>query len=176
MSCGILHVLVNCTDMCNGFLLPTTGVNPANAFSVLRKHQSNGPLVNSEFYPGWLDHWGSGHQTRSSAQIALYLDKILALNASVNIYMFEGGTNFGFMNGELLSLIVMCLYSRTFLQWLFLELILQNKTGHLMVFTQCSINSDSPDVDVNRSPFVRQRTERIGLLLGREHQRTVSGV
>ena len=28
---------------------------------------------------------------------------ILALNASVNLYMFEGGTNFGFMNGEWLS-------------------------------------------------------------------------
>ena len=47
---------------------------------------------------------------------------------------------------------------------------LQNKTGHLMVVTQCSIlNRDSPDVDENRSPFVRQRTERIELHSGREH-------
>ena len=31
-----------------------------------------------------------------------------------------------------------------------------------MVFTQCSIlNRDSPDVDENRSQFVKQRTERI---------------
>ena len=38
--------------------------------------------------------------------------------------------------------------------------ILQNKDGHLMVFTQCSIlNHDSYDVDENRSPSVRQRTE-----------------
>jgi len=67
---------------------------------VLRKFQPNGPLVNSEFYPGWLDHWGSGHQERNAANIGKYLDKILAMNASVNLYMFEGGTNFGFMNGE----------------------------------------------------------------------------
>ena len=39
-----------------------------------------------------------------------------------------------------------------------------------MVFTQCSIlNSDSPDVNENRSPFVRQRTEKIELHLGRKH-------
>ena len=53
---------------------------------------------------------------------------------------------------------------------IFLEWILQNQAGHLMVFTQCSIlNRDSPDVDEKRSPFVRQRTERIELHLGREH-------
>jgi len=56
--------------------------------------------VNSEFYPGWLDHWAEEHQKTEAATIALYLDKILAMNASVNLYMFEGGTNFGFMNGE----------------------------------------------------------------------------
>lgn len=28
-----------------------------------------------------------------------YLKKILEANASVNFYMFHGGTNFGFMNG-----------------------------------------------------------------------------
>ena len=39
-----------------------------------------------------------------------------------------------------------------------------------MVFTQCSIpNPDSSDVDENRGPFVRQRTQRIELHLGRKH-------
>jgi len=56
--------------------------------------------VNSEFYPGWLDHWAEEHQKREAATIGLYLDKILAMNASVNMYMFEGGTSFGFMNGR----------------------------------------------------------------------------
>ena len=50
---------------------------------------------------------------------------------------------------------------------LFLEWILQNKAGHLMVFTQCSIlNRVSPVVDENRSPFVSQRTEGIELHFG----------
>lgn len=26
-------------------------------WQLLRKYQPNGPLVNSEFYPGWFTHW-----------------------------------------------------------------------------------------------------------------------
>ena len=73
--------------------------DPSAAFAVMRKFQPKGPLVNTEFYTGWLDHWGEAHQTRPAAMVAQVLDKILYMNASVNFYMFEGGTNFGFMNG-----------------------------------------------------------------------------
>lgn len=73
--------------------------DPTVPFKQQRKFQPKGPLVNSEYYTGWLDHWGEPHQRRNATTIAFYLDKILAMNASVNMYMFEGGTNFGFMNG-----------------------------------------------------------------------------
>ena len=73
--------------------------DPAVSFRPQRDYEPHGPLVNSEFYTGWLDYWGYPHQQRDSAQVANCLDKILALNASVNMYMFEGGTNFGFWNG-----------------------------------------------------------------------------
>ncbi|CAH3124647.1 unnamed protein product [Pocillopora meandrina] len=92
LECGSLPSLFTTVDF-------GPGVDPAVPFNLLRKYQPNGPLVNSEFYPGWLDHWAEQHQTRNAAEFAIYLDKILALNASVNMYMFEGGTNFGFMNG-----------------------------------------------------------------------------
>lgn len=69
--------------------------------------------MNSEFYPGWLDHWAEQHQTRNAAEFAIYLDKILALNASVNMYMFEGGTNFGFMNGMWGNMVVGHSYQQT---------------------------------------------------------------
>ena len=35
--------------------------------------------------------------------------------------------------------------------WLSLEWILQNKAGHLMMFTQRSIYRDSTDVDKNKA-------------------------
>ncbi|CAH3193164.1 unnamed protein product, partial [Porites evermanni] len=92
IDCGSLPTLFTTVDF-------GAGEDPAGAFSHLRKYRPHGPLVNSEYYPGWLDHWGGGHQKRQASQIAKYLDEILALNASVNLYMFEGGTNFGFMNG-----------------------------------------------------------------------------
>lgn len=28
-----------------------------NHWRALRRYQPNGPLVNSEYYPGWLTHW-----------------------------------------------------------------------------------------------------------------------
>lgn len=60
-----------------------TGQEPSNVFSILRAHRASGPLVNSEFYPGWLDRWGESHQKRTTEDVCNYLDKILAYNASV---------------------------------------------------------------------------------------------
>ena len=73
--------------------------DPAAQFKAQRDYQPKGPLVNSEFYTGWLDYWGKPHQTRNPVEVANTLDLILKLNASVNMYMFEGGTNFAFWNG-----------------------------------------------------------------------------
>jgi beta-galactosidase len=76
------------------------GSNPASCFKNLRTFQSKGPLVNSEFYTGWLDHWGDHMSRVDSKALAKSLDNLLSYgNSSVNMYMFEGGTNFGFWNG-----------------------------------------------------------------------------
>lgn len=75
------------------------GVTTKPDFSPQRQYEAHGPLVNSEFYTGWLDHWGEPHQRRDGTQFANSLDILLKMNASVNMYMFEGGTNFGFWNG-----------------------------------------------------------------------------
>nr|XP_045002833.1 beta-galactosidase-1-like protein isoform X2 [Jaculus jaculus] len=55
--------------------------------------------VNSEYYTGWLDYWGQNHSTRSSPDVTRGLESMLKLGASVNMYMFHGGTNFGYWNG-----------------------------------------------------------------------------
>ncbi|KAK7912896.1 hypothetical protein WMY93_013107 [Mugilogobius chulae] len=61
--------------------------------------EPKGPLVNSEFYTGWLDHWGSHHSVVSADTVAKSLNEILLTGANVNLYMFIGGTNFGYWNG-----------------------------------------------------------------------------
>ncbi|MBZ3880616.1 Beta-galactosidase-1-like protein [Sciurus carolinensis] len=73
--------------------------NMTKIFALLRKYEPHGPLVNSEYYTGWLDYWGQNHSTRSIVPIARGLENMLKLGASVNMYMFHGGTNFGYWNG-----------------------------------------------------------------------------
>ena len=58
------------------------------------------PLMCMEFWNGWFDAWGDEeHHTTSSEKAGAELDELLK-RGSVNFYMFEGGTNFGFMAGR----------------------------------------------------------------------------
>lgn len=57
------------------------------------------PLMCMEFWNGWFDAWGEEHHTTAPQKAAAELDAFLE-RGSVNFYMFEGGTNFGFMSGK----------------------------------------------------------------------------
>ncbi|XP_027703623.1 beta-galactosidase isoform X2 [Vombatus ursinus] len=92
LQCGSLQGLYATVDF-------GTGSNVTNSFLIQRKIEPRGPLVNSEFYTGWLDHWHEAHQTVSSEAIVTTLMDMLSRGANVNLYMFIGGTNFGFWNG-----------------------------------------------------------------------------
>jgi beta-galactosidase len=75
------------------------GSRATDRLATLRRHQATGPLMCAEFWNGWFDHWGAHHHTTSAADSARELDELLATGASVSLYMFTGGTNFGFTNG-----------------------------------------------------------------------------
>ncbi|MFJ6679331.1 beta-galactosidase family protein [Microbacterium sp. NPDC091382] len=75
------------------------GSRARERLATLREHQPTGPLMCSEFWDGWFDWWGGPHHTTDAATAAAELDDLLAAGASVNIYMFHGGTNFGTTNG-----------------------------------------------------------------------------
>ena len=68
-------------------------------FNNQMKFAKVGPKVNSEFYPGWLDHWQEKHHKVDAHAIANTLDQMLSMNASVNFYMYFGGTNHHFFAG-----------------------------------------------------------------------------
>ena len=76
-----------------------TGQNIEALFKQQKDTNGHGPYMNSEFYPGWLDHWQEAHHTVSTDAICKDLDKMLSLGASVNFYMYIGGTNFYWYNG-----------------------------------------------------------------------------
>ncbi len=75
------------------------GSKAESAFKKLREYQPTGPLMCAEFWNGWFDHWGEEHHRRTPEVAAAELEEILACGASVNLYMFHGGSNFGFING-----------------------------------------------------------------------------
>ena len=52
-----------------------------------------------EYWSGWFDHWSEKHHTVSADDSAKIVDTVLSMNSSINIYMYHGGTNFGFTNG-----------------------------------------------------------------------------
>ena len=75
------------------------GFGPERAFRLLRAFQPQGPLMCTEFWDGWFDFWGFPHQVRPPWLIAGIYRRMLKAGASVNLYMWHGGTNFGFLNG-----------------------------------------------------------------------------
>ncbi len=75
------------------------GSDARRGLAALRAHQLTGPLMCSEFWNGGFDRWGGRHVVREAADAARELDDLLATGASVNLYMFHGGTSFGFTNG-----------------------------------------------------------------------------
>ena len=75
------------------------GSRATERLATLRKHQPTGPLMCAEFWDGWFDWWGGPHHVTDAQEAARELDELLASGASVNFYMFHGGTNFGLTNG-----------------------------------------------------------------------------
>lgn len=71
----------------------------AQGLDFLARMRPGQPLFAAEYWPGWFDHWGQPHQTRPIAPQVADLETILSRGASINLYMFHGGTSFGFMSG-----------------------------------------------------------------------------
>jgi beta-galactosidase len=69
------------------------------SFATLKKLRPDGPFINSEYWDGWFDHWGSKHASTNARQQADDLDWTLRQGYSISLYMFHGGTSFGWMNG-----------------------------------------------------------------------------
>uniref|UniRef100_A0A8C1RF92 Beta-galactosidase n=1 Tax=Cyprinus carpio TaxID=7962 RepID=A0A8C1RF92_CYPCA len=92
LKCGSLQGIYATVDF-------GPGSNVTAAFKAQRHAEPRGPLVNSEFYTGWLDHWGEKHAVIPTAAVVKSLNEILEMGANVNLYMFIGGTNFGYWNG-----------------------------------------------------------------------------
>lgn len=76
------------------------GSNPKTQFEGLKPYVNDGPLMCMEFWLGWFDAWGGKHHTRDAEDVGAQVKELLDMGGNLNIYMFHGGTNFGFTNGS----------------------------------------------------------------------------
>ncbi len=76
------------------------GGNPQGEFAALEKFRPGIPQMNGEFWCGWFTHWGDEKWGGSDlAQNVKDLEWMLTTGKSFNLYMFHGGTNFGWSAG-----------------------------------------------------------------------------
>ena len=108
-ECGVDCTLFTsdgtCDWMLSGGTLPeylcvaNFGSHPEVNFAELQKFRRGQPNMCGEYWCGWFDHWYEEHHVREAEELAGLHRDMLASGASLNFYMFHGGTNFGFMNG-----------------------------------------------------------------------------
>lgn len=76
-----------------------TGANIDEQFKKLKEVRPNTPLMCSEFWSGWFDHWGRKHETRDAETMVSGLKDMLDRGISFSLYMTHGGTTFGHWGG-----------------------------------------------------------------------------
>lgn len=86
-----------------GVVLPgvAVGLDPGlndGHWEVANKCNPGVPVFSSETYPGWLRHWGEGNWAPTPGivnHVRWFMDK----GRSFSLFVFHGGTNFGFTAG-----------------------------------------------------------------------------
>ncbi|KAI5304917.1 hypothetical protein KEM56_005703 [Ascosphaera pollenicola] len=94
-----------------GVLAETDG-DPKSGFEARDKYVTNktslGPQLDGEYYTKWFSSWGtnSSYSTSSSDESSVQsvtddVEYVLSTNNSMSMYMFHGGTNWGFQSGSI---------------------------------------------------------------------------
>lgn len=76
-----------------------SGANIEKQFDKLKSVRPNTPLMCSEYWSGWFDHWGRKHETRPGARMVDGIREMLDNKISFSLYMAHGGTTFGHWGG-----------------------------------------------------------------------------
>lgn len=102
---GVLFTSNQASDLAKGSLpqLPSVvnfGSGGAeNAVAKLEAFRPDGARMVGEYWAGWFDKWGEDHHETDGRKEAEELGFMLKRGYSVSLYMFHGGTTFGWMNG-----------------------------------------------------------------------------
>ena len=75
------------------------GANIDKEFKKFQEVYPTAPLMCSEYWTGWFDHWGKPHETRSVDSFIGSLKEMMDRKISFSLYMAHGGTSFGQWGG-----------------------------------------------------------------------------
>ncbi len=98
-SDGVLAFLLNAGTLKNRLCFLNFGSNAEERIKLLEDYRPNQPLVCAEFWCGWFDRWYGERQSRACQEMIAESERYIKNGIGFNLYMFHGGTNFGFMNG-----------------------------------------------------------------------------
>ncbi len=76
-----------------------TGADIDKEFDELSRLRPDSPLMCSEYWSGWFDHWGRPHETRPADAMVQGITDMLDRDISFSLYMTHGGTTFGHWGG-----------------------------------------------------------------------------
>ncbi len=71
----------------------------AHEIPLLQKFQPDAPVYVAEYWDGWFDHWGEKHHVTDAAVQVSEVRAAIEKGYSISLYMVDGGTSFGWMNG-----------------------------------------------------------------------------
>lgn len=87
----------------NEFKTVNFGSYPVDGFRDIKEYQPDKPLMCSEMWCGWFDHFREKHHhslyAYSKKTLTKALNQFFEMDANFNFYMFHGGTNFGYTAG-----------------------------------------------------------------------------
>lgn len=102
---GVLFTSNQASDLAKGSLPHVPSVvnfgsgGARESVAKLETFRPDGLRMVGEYWAGWFDKWGEEHHETDGRKEAEELRFMLQRGYSVSLYMFHGGTSFGWMNG-----------------------------------------------------------------------------
>lgn len=80
------------------------GTENPDRLKYIPDNSTNGPFMNAEYYTTWIDHWNdtkhNENDDKGIDKVQKDLLRLLNSGGSFSLYMFHGGTNWGFQSGS----------------------------------------------------------------------------
>jgi beta-galactosidase len=100
-SDGPAHTHLNGGTLPGVLSVANFGSKPEENFKIMQERFPDQPLMCGEYWNGWYERWGEAAHWREPDEVLRDFKAFVDNDWSINVYMFHGGTNFGFNAGAI---------------------------------------------------------------------------